>query len=96
MNEPLTLTSAQATKLLTEIIGRKITYKRLSVDEGRKLYLALGRVPGYAEYMVGVDSAIATGLEEDIFHNADENKKFVGKHTLREYFETNRDIWVKK
>ena len=46
--------------------------------------------------MVGVDSAIATGLEEDIFHNADENKKFVGKHTLREYFETNRDIWVKK
>lgn len=45
--------------------------------------------------MVKIESVIAAGVEEDIF-NAHEDKKIVGKHTLREYFETNRDIWVKQ
>ena len=79
---------------MTEIIGRKITYKRLSVDESKKLYIALGGIPQYAEYMVEIDSAVAIGAEEDIFNKVDRNKKIVGKHTLRKYFEINRDTWV--
>ena len=48
----------------------------------------------YADNMVTVKLEAARGVEENIF-NVDEDKKFVGKHTLRKYLESNRDIWVK-
>ena len=50
--------------------------------------------PEYAVCMVNIQLEAARGTEEDIF-NMDENKKFVGKRTLREYLEFNKDIWVK-
>jgi len=80
--------------LLTEILGRKITYRRISVDEGTKLFIGFGLDPEYAGWLVNIESKIATGIEEDAF-NVDDSKKYVGKHTLREYLEANRDSWVK-
>jgi festuclavine dehydrogenase len=44
--------------------------------------------------VVTAELKAARGAEEEIF-NMDEDKKFVGKHTLREYLEANRDIWIK-
>ncbi|KAF8805895.1 NAD(P)-binding protein [Phlegmacium glaucopus] len=85
----------QVAELLTEILGRKITYRRISVDELKKAYIGFGLDAEYAEYLVDFEAAIAKGDEEDAF-NADENKRVVGKHTLREYFEANKDTWVKK
>ena len=82
-------------ELLTEIVGRKITYRRLSSDEYKEIFVGLGVEPEYADDLVTVELEAARGAEEDIF-NADEDKKFVGKHTLREYLEANRDIWVKQ
>ena len=63
------------------------------MDECKRLYVGFGLIPEYAKLLVEIELVTATGLEEDIFRNTAENKKFVGKHTLREYFETNRDIW---
>jgi len=80
---------------LTEILGRKITYRRISVDEGREVYIGFGLDPEYAEFLVNIESQVARGIDEDAF-NLDENKKIIGKHTLRGYFETNRDTWVKQ
>jgi len=85
----------EVAELLTEILGRKITYKRLSRDEYKEIFLEEGFEPEYAEDLVTVELEAARGVEEDIF-NADEDKKFVGKHTLREYLETNRDLWFKQ
>jgi festuclavine dehydrogenase len=79
---------------LSEILGRKITYRRLSINEYKEIFLEQGFEPEYADDLVTVELEAARGLEEDIF-NADEDKKFVGRHTLREYLESNRDIWVK-
>ena len=79
---------------MTEILGRKIVYRRLSIDEYKEIFLVEGFEPEYADDMVTVELEAARGVEEDIF-NVDEDKKFVGKHTLREYLESNRDIWVK-
>lgn len=79
---------------MTEIIGRKITYRRLSIDEYKDIFFGQGFGPEYTEDLVTVELEAARGVEEDIF-NADKDKKFVGKHTLREYLEANRDIWVK-
>ena len=82
------------TELLTEILGRKITYRRLSIDEYKEIFLGWGLEPEYADDLVTVELEAARGVEEDIF-NVNEDKKIVGKHTLREYVESNRDIWVK-
>jgi festuclavine dehydrogenase len=78
---------------LTEIIGRKITHRRLSTDEYKEIFLLEGFEPEYADDLVTVELEAAKGVEEDIF-NADEDRKFIGKHTLRKYLEANRDIWV--
>jgi len=85
----------EVTELLTEILGRKITYRRLSVDEYKGIFLSEGFEPEYADDLVAVELEAARGIEEDIF-NADEDNKHVGKHTLREYLEANRDIWIKQ
>ena len=79
---------------MSEILGRKITYRRISIDEYKEIFLELEFEPEYADDLVTVELEAARGIEEDIF-NVDEDKKFVGKHTLREYFVSNRDIWVK-
>ena len=79
---------------MTEILGRKITYRRISIDEYKEIFLGQGFEPEYADDLVNVELEAARGVEEDIF-NVDEDKKFVGKHSLREYLEANRGIWVK-
>jgi festuclavine dehydrogenase len=79
---------------LSEILGRKIAYRRLSINEYKEIFLEQGFESEYADDLVTVELEAAKGLEEDIF-NVDEDKKFVGRHTLREYLESNRDIWVK-
>jgi hypothetical protein len=85
----------QVAELMTEILGRKITYRRLSIDEYKEIFVGWGLEPEYADDLVTVELEVARGVEEDIF-NVAEDKKFVGKHTLREYLEANRDIWVKQ
>ena len=82
-------------ELLTEILWRKISYRRLSIDEYKEIFLKQGFEPEYADDLVAVELEAARGVEENIFI-ADEDKKFVGKHTLREYLRANRDIWVKQ
>ena len=76
------------------MLGRKITYRRLSIDEYKGIFLGQGFEPEYADDMITVELEAARGIEENIF-NVDEAKKFVGKHTLREYLKANRNIWVK-
>ena len=68
---------------MTEILGRKITYRRLSIDEYKEIFLEQGFEPEYADDLVTVELEAAKGVEESIF-NMDEDEKFVGKHTLRE------------
>ena len=76
------------------MLGRKITYRRLSIDEYKEIFLGQGFEPEYADDLVTVELEAARGVEENIF-NMEEVRKFVGKHTLREYLEANRNIWVK-
>jgi len=84
----------EVARFLTEILGRKISFRRLSLDEEKKVFVGVGLEPEFAEYLATVESNVARGVEEDAFNAAGDNK-FVGKHTLREYLEANRDIWVK-
>jgi len=86
----------EVAELFTEILGRKITYRRISIDESKQNFIECGIPPEYAECLAKGESEIATsGTEEEAF-NAEGNKKIVGKHTVREYIEANRDIWIKQ
>ena len=80
---------------MTEILGRKITYKRISIVEHKKAFIESGLAPEYADWVVNMESKAVTGIEENAF-NANEDKKYVGKHTLREYLKANRDTWIKQ
>ena len=83
----------EVAELLTEILGRKITYRRISIEEAEKDLVKYGLSQDFAARLVKIESEIGRGVEEGVFY-ADESKKFVGKHTLRQYLEANRDTWV--
>ena len=57
------------------------------------MFVGFGIEPKFAEFLAILESNIARGVEEN--SNAKGDNKFVGKHTLREYLEANKDIWVK-
>ena len=82
-------------ELLSEILGRKITHRRISADEYKETFLEEGLEQEYAVYLVNIELEAARGVEEDVF-KVDEDKKFIGKLTLRKYFEFNKDLWVKE
>ena len=79
---------------MTKILGRKITYRRLSKDELKEIFLGTGLEPEYADDLITMEMETARGVEEDIF-NTDDGREIVGKHTMCEYLEANRYIWVK-
>ncbi|KAF8156986.1 hypothetical protein B0H34DRAFT_675345 [Crassisporium funariophilum] len=81
-------------KLLTDVLGREITHKKISVDEAIKIYLKFGMPQPLAEGLATLESLVAGGSEEKAFY-ADKDRKIVGKHTLRGYLEANRHIWAK-
>jgi len=90
---PELFTYDEVAELLTEILGRKITYKRISIKEAEKNLVKYGLSQDFAARLVNIESEIGRGVAEAVFY-ADKSKKFVGKHTVRQYLEANRDTWV--
>ena len=62
---------------MSEILGRKITHRRLSIDELKEIFLEEGLEPEYAVCMVNIQLEAARGTEEDIF-NMDRIRKLLG------------------
>ncbi|KAH9487321.1 Agroclavine dehydrogenase [Psilocybe cubensis] len=89
---------AEAAEVASSVLGRKIEYKRLTIQEQADFYSTLGVSPDLAKVLAEMDQKIAAGNEEALFNNpqiASEGRKFIGKHTLRQYFEDNKDLWTK-
>ncbi|KAF8965090.1 hypothetical protein BDZ97DRAFT_1659434 [Flammula alnicola] len=84
----------EAAKLLSSILGREITHKKNSIEETAKMFAGLGLGPEYVNFLANLEANIAKGKEEELF-NGSADKKIIGKHTLLEYFQTNRDLWIK-
>lgn len=74
------------------MLGRKITHKRLSREEFKRVWLGYGLSEDYAEIMTQADLAIAEGAEEKTFAL---EEKYVGRRRFREFLETNKGIWKK-
>jgi len=84
----------QALKLLSSVLGREIKHRRHTVAEQEEFYKTrFGFPPIFAEVLASMDGLAAQGKEELV--NEPEDKKFIGKVTLLEYFENNRALWIK-
>ncbi|PPR02226.1 hypothetical protein CVT24_011454 [Panaeolus cyanescens] len=91
---PELLTYGEAATLLSEIIGREIVYKKITVDQYQDiLHGTFGLAKGYATLLANNEAAIANGTEVEAF-NAPADKKIVGKVTLRQYFTDNAGNWA--
>ncbi|KAK0209989.1 hypothetical protein DFS33DRAFT_1289716 [Desarmillaria ectypa] len=73
--------------IFTEVLGRKITHTRITVEELKKRYLAFGIPEDYAAMLSYLDDQNANGIEEKVFMAA---KKVTGKRTLKSFVEANR------
>ncbi|KAF8970131.1 hypothetical protein BDZ97DRAFT_127007 [Flammula alnicola] len=91
---PELYTYDEAAKLLSSILGREITHKRLSIEELGKLYTGYGMSAEYASLLSAMEGNVGKSKEEELFNTSDD-KKFIGKHTLLEYFQANRELWIK-
>ncbi|KAF8970132.1 hypothetical protein BDZ97DRAFT_1792131 [Flammula alnicola] len=84
----------EVAKLLSSILGREITHKKNSTEETAKIYAGFGLSPEYANVLADLEANAAKGKEVELF-NSSADKKFIGKHTLLEYFKANRELWIK-
>ncbi|KIM42273.1 hypothetical protein M413DRAFT_444706 [Hebeloma cylindrosporum] len=85
----------EAAALLSKILGRTITHKRVSPEESTATFERLGIQPEYAAMLTSVALKAASGEEEAIFTDNKE-KAIVGEEKLEDYFEANKDVWAKK
>ncbi|KAK0200824.1 hypothetical protein DFS33DRAFT_1355252 [Desarmillaria ectypa] len=74
--------------IFTEVLGRKITHTRISVEELKKRYLSFGLSEDYAGMLSFLDGQNANGIEEKVFVAA---KKVTGKRKLKSFVEANRN-----
>ncbi|KAF9009588.1 hypothetical protein BDQ17DRAFT_1072316 [Cyathus striatus] len=81
--------------MLTEVLGRKITHKRVSPTEMRAAYLSVGMPQIFADALTGLEALTSTGLECEVFYkNGGPGYKYIGRHKLKEYFEENKELWA--
>jgi festuclavine dehydrogenase len=78
--------------LLSEVLGRKITHRRLTEDESLFIWTSDARLTvELAKTVIKMEAEIANGAEVAVFES---DNKIVGKKHLREFFETNRELWA--
>jgi festuclavine dehydrogenase len=76
---------------LSQVLGRKIAHKRLTEDESLFIWTSAGLTVGLAKALIKMQEGIANGAEEAVFES---DNKIVGKKHLKEFFETNRELWA--
>ncbi|KAH9487251.1 Agroclavine dehydrogenase [Psilocybe cubensis] len=87
---------ADVARLLSDLLGRPIVYKRLTIEEQTAFYAKVGLHPDLAKTLAGNQKGIQEGSEEAIFNDpklAEEGRKFIGSHTLKQYLQDNMELW---
>ncbi len=73
--------------IFTEVLGRKITHTRITVEQLKEIYISFGLPEGFAGMLSSLEGLNAKGIEEEIFKA---QKKVTGKKTLKSFVEANR------
>ncbi|KAJ3511714.1 hypothetical protein NLJ89_g3931 [Agrocybe chaxingu] len=78
--------------LFTQVLGRPITHKHLTNEEAQALYHSFGLPKEYAAMLTAGEALVAGGSEERCVSTS---KTITGTHTLRQFVEANKGVWVK-
>ncbi|KDR72515.1 hypothetical protein GALMADRAFT_281286 [Galerina marginata CBS 339.88] len=92
---PESLSYDEAAKLLSTVLGREITHRKVSLEERRQFFLHIGLPTGLADRLAKTEVEASLGHEDKLCAEFSADRKIVGKLRLKEYFEKNRDVWVK-
>ncbi|KAJ3523903.1 hypothetical protein NMY22_g11234 [Coprinellus aureogranulatus] len=77
--------------ILTEVLGRKIEYRVIPVEEGVRRYIALGVPENFAPILVQIEKALDDGLGG---RTAADPRALKGKVGVREWVEENKAAFV--
>jgi len=88
---PELLSYDEVAALLSQVLGRKITHKRLTEEESLFIWTSVGVTVELAKALINMEAEVADGAEVTVFEN---DNKIVGKKRLREFLETNRELWA--
>ncbi|PPR06221.1 hypothetical protein CVT24_000612 [Panaeolus cyanescens] len=89
---PELLTYDEVASQLSATIGREITHKRLSPEEYKQVFTSFGMPDDYIVVFLEREKGASENSQVDVF-NAPEEKKYVGKRTLKDYLQENAAIW---
>ena len=78
--------------MLSEVVGREIVHRRITIEEGTELWTSFGLDKGYVIELMKFEQSVGiTGSEEA---SLKEPNVIKGKRTLREYIVNNRARWI--
>ncbi|KAJ3509039.1 hypothetical protein NLJ89_g5433 [Agrocybe chaxingu] len=82
----------EATALLSEVLGRKITHKRVTNAEEQAIFRANGLKEDYAVLLNTIEARLADDVDAAL---VGDSKSITGKTKLRDFFEANKQLWIK-
>lgn len=91
---PDPLSYDEAVEIFSQVLGRKITHRKVSKEERIKFYTDDFGLPDQIAAMLGYMEVdlVAKGKEEEIYARPD---KVVGKVKLRDFIKANKQEWLK-
>ncbi|KAL0948070.1 hypothetical protein HGRIS_010694 [Hohenbuehelia grisea] len=87
---PELLNFQEVAAIFTEVLGREILYKKFTADEYTKFLAGMGLPEGLAKFLVAMDVAFSTGVEERRFQA---ENKHTGHVTLKAFVQAHRQAW---
>ncbi|KAJ2912553.1 hypothetical protein MD484_g7850, partial [Candolleomyces efflorescens] len=87
---PEALTYDEVAQILTEVIGKPITHKPVSVAEQEARLASFGLSPEYAKFLSSEEGKSDAGTEAAL---VDQENKFVGNLSVRDVLEKNKAFW---
>ena len=80
--------------MLSQILGRKVTHKKITIEDKAMQLKSLGAPEDFAKAMAQGDAMLAAGAEEKLYIDAS-IPKIIGKKHLKDFFEANKAVWMK-
>ncbi|KAF9559101.1 NAD(P)-binding protein [Agrocybe pediades] len=85
----------EAVKILSSVIGREITHRKNTVEQQVEEFTKIGMPEAFSKVLASAQNKFVAQGKEAAFMDAPEDRKYVGKRTLEQYFRENRQIWIK-
>jgi hypothetical protein len=77
--------------ILTDVLGREITYKVISVEENIKRYMQLGLPEDFVKFLAHVEKSLDDGFDVGL---ASDPRSVRGKLGIREWIEKNKAAFL--